>query len=928
MSPWPENQNEPKAPDKNSDSDNVTVNSGSRTKIPNSDVTDSDIPDHIVPEEKLAETTTTGREKVMTCPKGHSLQNIVFESSNVESKQGQGISTKSSQDFGASSSKPVQKPQSVGTLTLVLGFPDGPRNTSKSSTGFLECASSSRSITVSHESTLPSKSYQGVQEFPSTSKSSQGTNSKLNQGVQPVDSLDEDGLKSLLEEAITYKSPKDKDTKSALFQNLLIEAEKNDDSDQTDDDSTSFKYQPLGLGRNRYGNPAPRKRLNRRDTDRQRGGGSLQNLSGGAKFGAVSARQREGGSLPTNVNQSMILDDSLCNFTTRATLQVSGGRPSPVDTPISIPITAAKVTSSVINGVEHVPLQLHSNYNAVKSVVGSETALKSGSSTENTTQHVSTCFVPISPQQSTITSLRDTDMRQFPTYITTSTGVESKKSLDENGNALGTTNKVETNTSERKTKRKKKNYRNIVNAENIEGHRWEEDIDSLMKYINSGSGTTEECKSQKSRQVRPTKSKEDEGRKRRAGKESERKIHKSNSMEEISKTKLEDLTSPSQKTTEENNTRVKPIKQVTLDDNELEASCRTVSVEQIQVIDHKKPLEKESSDLQDSEFHLVCKKKQRKKKRQANNFGRQGRGASHSGYCPHQGFPSHYRRSAKTIQDRIQPRRKSASSVPPSDKSDSSDLDSVHSLPVSSTTPKPTVGKTSTSGGSTPQASYADITRTMSIQVSSPPPAPPTPPPPPPPLPTTLSLSAPLRKDAMTDTDSDMLLLPVEEYPPLARKIATGEPIVRKTASGDLFVEFTFKRNRAATRDTDISLEETITVTKSSVVNKKDSIERVDSDARKEQSASSKAAADKRPPVILMNRSGRSSPKKTLDVTFGFDINRELLATPTKEPYDLEKTVNYVKSGKSSLFIILDLIKPRVVQCATYFIELTVVLVF
>jgi len=43
-------------------------------------------------------------------------------------------------------------------------------------------------------------------------------------------------------------------------------------------------------------------------------------------------------------------------------------------------------------------------------------------------------------------------------------------------------------------------------------------------------------------------------------------------------------------------------------------------------------------------------------------------------------------------------RRKSTSSMPPSDKSaDSSDLDSVHSLPISPSTPRTTVDKTSTS---------------------------------------------------------------------------------------------------------------------------------------------------------------------------------------------------------------------------------------
>ncbi|RZF40968.1 hypothetical protein LSTR_LSTR013223 [Laodelphax striatellus] len=772
----------------------------------------------------------------------------------------------------------------------------------------------SKPNTVQDSESKPNSVQDGPEPYVPQPYVPQPSTSKLNQQeVQPVDSLDEDGLKSLLEEAIAYKSPKDKDNSSALFQTLLIDAEKQDESDESDDDGNSAHYQPLGLGRSRYGRPPPRKRLNRRETDRQRGGGSLQNLSlhsSGAKLAnrvSVSARQREGGSLPTNVNQSCA-DDGICNYTSRATLHVS----SPVDSPITIPISAAKVTTSVINGIEHTPLQLHSTYNSVKSVVGSDTALKSS---ENTIQHVSTCFLPISPQQGSVTVLRDTDLRQFATYTKDPGGESKMKSLDENGNALGTTNRVETSATERKTKRKKKNYSKIVNAENIEGHRWDEDIDSLMKYINSGS--TEECKTQKSRQsaagARATvhsklKSKEEDGRKKK-GKEL-RKIQKSNSMEEISKTKLEDLTSPSEKSPEETNTRVKPKKQVTLDDNQLEASCWQteettkvcVSVEKLVIdTDKKKVFEKKESisDLQDADFHLV-KKKQRKKKRPANNSRPGGSKSSNYGYHGNQGFPSHYRRSAKVMEERVQPRRKSASSVPPSDKSDSSDLDSVHSLPVSSTTPKPTVGKTSTSGGSTPLASYADITRSMVTPPRAPaPPTPPPPPPPPPPLPAfpplpSKSAAAPLRKDAMTDTACDKILLPVEEYPPLARKVACG----------DYFVEFTVKRGRAS-RDTDVSVEETIIV-KTSVPTKKDLSEvsevKKDVPTSHKLAASEAAAASKRPPVILLNRSGRSSPKHALDVTFGFDINQELLAESdqvpptTKEPYDHAATVNYIKS--------------------------------
>lgn len=54
-----------------------------------------------------------------------------------------------------------------------------------------------------------------------------------------------------------------------------------------------------------------------------------------------------------------------------------------------------------------------------------------------------------------------------------------------------------------------------------------------------------------------------------------------------------------------------------------------------------------------------------------------------------------------------------------SDKSaDSSDLDSVHSLPVTSNTLKHNLSKVATSSGGTPQASYADIARMATINMS------------------------------------------------------------------------------------------------------------------------------------------------------------------------------------------------------------------
>lgn len=83
-------------------------------------------------------------------------------------------------------------------------------------------------------------------------------------------------------------------------------------------------------------------------------------------------------------------------------------------------------------------------------------------------------------------------------------------------------------------------------------------------------------------------------------------------------------------------------------------------------------------------------------------------------FSAHPEYNFHHQNSSSP--DHQQQRRKSTSSMPPSDKSnDSSDLDSVHSLPVESTSLKMCLQQVSTSSGGTPQASYADIAK-MALQ--------------------------------------------------------------------------------------------------------------------------------------------------------------------------------------------------------------------
>ncbi|XP_075219775.1 uncharacterized protein LOC142323647 isoform X5 [Lycorma delicatula] len=775
--------------------------------------------------------------------------------------------------------------------------------------------------------------------------------------------LDEGQLKALLEEAITYKSPKDRESKSVLFKELLLEAEA-DESDCSDETAAAAVAStgPSGGGRSHLTGSrlsGTKRRHGKRDigvAEGQRSGGSLQNLvhafrgtasgrhSRDHVTSSVSARQREGGSLPTNVNVQGVESEDVThstelvyNYTSRATLQVSED-PHHVDMSVSFPLSSKQGTAA-LNGIEQPPLQLHSSYNSVKCVMGSnsDTKMAVSGAAESTTmlypvQHVS--FLSIPPQP-------------IPPGLDMSRIALTKDASGE----------------------KMKNYRNIVPAEKIEGHRGEDNIESLIQYIESPSSgnNIEQNKAGKTRQtngpvnlvskgtrgVNKIRAKEDEGRKRR-GKET--KLHKCNSLEEISKTKLEDLTSPSN--SQEETGRARPKKQVTLDDAQLSALsldeqhsasedtvplCSMKKKEDVLSDDagsdgRKKKSEKKPDSLSDSvpgnEFHLV-QKKQRRKKRQVTVTGRVNSGkVGGSGYYGGRGFSTHDRveRDGRSLYryrhgagppENVHPRRKSASSVPPSDNSDCSDEGSVCSLPVSSTTPRPNVGKTSTSGGSTPQASYADIARS----VASPPRAacPVNLPRRSTPASTVPSSAASsgigdeetsaspepvfcTKKDAMTDTNLDTFL-PIEEYPPL------------KGPSSELIVEYTVKRGRS-NRESSITVDEALVLKPNSLhcnqkVNRtSDSVNVLVGGSVKTPAPAPVPAttpvptATKRPPVILLDE-GRASPRSSVtELTFGFEVNQQLLcddesaenspssahleSPPCSPTSSLDKIVNYV----------------------------------
>lgn len=141
-----------------------------------------------------------------------------------------------------------------------------------------------------------------------------------------------------------------------------------------------------------------------------------------------------------------------------------------------------------------------------------------------------------------------------------------------------------------------------------------------------------------------------------------------------------------------------------------------------QVASTNASIESIPTNVEAAEFHVVTKKKKTKKrqileeakaKQQQMNSQRDQTQSHGRGFNSNASIGNKYQPSSTYTNDRDiyvnsittkENRRKSTSSVPPSDKSDSSDLESVHSLPIESTT-------TSTS-----IISYAEIARKSNNQ--------------------------------------------------------------------------------------------------------------------------------------------------------------------------------------------------------------------
>ncbi|GIY50120.1 uncharacterized protein CEXT_65191 [Caerostris extrusa] len=305
--------------------------------------------------------------------------------------------------------------------------------------------------------------------------------------------------------------------------------------------------------------------------------------------------------------------------------------------------------------------------------------------------------------------------------------------------------------------RKNKRLRNSVNkgvlSENIAGHRGEEDIDSLVQYINSSDKKNKSgIKGNTSNQIISNKNNllHENERKKSLSKETKncpknvinsvkKKLTRSNSLENMTSTPMTtvenvfefeskvsaiDLVSNDTKSyncetaiknldinsNEENKIELNEKKQdKNIDESSLQSSIgQNFSEVSSFAADFYSTTDVSSQTVEESGF-LTVKKKQRKKqsKRSDSHRWRNAQTQRNKGMM----LPLAESKCGK--QDS---RRKSTSSVPHSEHSsaDNSDLDSVHSLPVRGSVPHPTQPHphtTPSSSSSTPQASYADIAR-------------------------------------------------------------------------------------------------------------------------------------------------------------------------------------------------------------------------
>ncbi|XP_052751769.1 uncharacterized protein LOC113515076 isoform X5 [Galleria mellonella] len=680
-----------------------------------------------------------------------------------------------------------------------------------------------------------------------------------------VETLDDGQLRALLDEAIQYKCPKDREGKSSLFQELLEEVEQ----DEACEAARSFG--PRGVVRDARGRLALSHANSMQDLVAALAGESAQrpvrHQPPQRAHASVSERATHGGSLPSGVDTSfhaaeepvtgggylatvrcvnppplaerrVSASDANCPaelellnkrskttfpmYTARATLEIGSG---------SVCSGRAVTTTTASNQVDSaIPFSCITTPEVVTSC--------------NTTSSTSQSAVAVDPKPRSVIGYNGLSGPRQHGFIVASAPEEHKKSLDENGNAV----QGISSPSLHKKPRRKKSSKNetVINLHQIDGYQGNKDLNELLRFIESNA---DNGRGSKLGRTKHKDDSDDKGGKKRSNerrKEKENKMKRATSMEELSRTKLEDLT-------------VEAEPPLRADKKERRADVAPAKAERRSWGDdsrdsfYYRPAEPEpapelaaaATAAELTEFQTVTKR--RKPRRRTDEHERDVE-REHAPRRPRPPSPS------------PRPRRESA---PPSDRSNDSndDMDSVHSLPADATAglaraapaaPAATAAATTTAAAAAaaaaapasapPHASYADIARTRHNI---------------PDLIESCNFYTEGGENGAEPRRVEPAAVPgdADGYPALEPRTVAGGPPAQP-------------RSRLAKPPPPPS------------VPRRD---------RKERAAAPPAecpapdvVADRRPPVILLDSATR--PRDMDGVTFGFDINEQLLGAPTRRP--------------------------------------------
>ncbi|XP_075984079.1 uncharacterized protein LOC142981835 isoform X2 [Anticarsia gemmatalis] len=694
-----------------------------------------------------------------------------------------------------------------------------------------------------------------------------------------VETLDDGQLKALLDEAINYKNPKDREGKSSLFQELLEEVEQESDEQACEAAARALSGCRSTRRGARRGPPLPHSN-------------SLQDLVAAlaaepprkhhvrhappphAPAASVSARAIYGGSLPSGVDTSSMNEEpargagylatvrcvnppplaerrvsasdantpaemELLNrskpmfpmtYTARATLEIGSGSvcsgravttttaSNQVDSAISFScITTPEVvascnttssTSQSAVAVDPKPLQLGSCYRAVASITGGAAPGAAALPGACTLSAPGPALGSPAQPRSVISSSFNGLPLSRPNYGSTGTSATDDykvlvayKSLDENGNSVQGFSSPLSGSSQHKKPRRKKSSKNetVIDCQQIDGYQGDKDVNELLRFIESNADNGRGAKLPR---VKHKDDSDDKGGKKRSTerrKDKEPKIKRASSLEELSRTKIEDLTDVPE-------APLRPDKKERRDHAPAKAERRSWGD------DAREPFEPATDPVgpapqELTDFQTVTKK--RKPRRRADD--------------PERDPP----RRARPPSPRA--RRESA---PPSDRSNDSndDMDSVHSLPDA---PRAAPAPPAPAAPPAPHASYAEIART---------------------------------RHNIPDLIESCNFYAEGEGPP--RREPAGAP-------GDADGYPALEARAAAARRRDAKPPPPAARRKERPAPPGDAPRAPDCPAPD-------VVADRRPPVILLDSEVR--PRDMDGVTFGFDINEQLLGGPARRP--------------------------------------------